>query len=124
MQTGGTVLLVDDEDLLRQSLSAMLEHLGATVLPASNGAEGVEVFQQNSDSIDMAIVDMSMPVMNGPEAIAKMHKIKAECKFVALTGHSEFKMDSKDVPITAVLKKPFSIRVLADLLNEELPQPT
>ena len=119
----GTILLIDDEDLVRQSLCMMLEHLGATVLCASNGAEGVELYGQKSGEIDLVVIDMNMPVMNGPSAMAKMREIRSDCKFVAISGYSEFDLGSDEQPIelAASLTKPFSIKSLEALLKQVLP---
>ena len=119
----GTILLIDDEDLVRQSLRMMLEHLGAEVFCASDGAEGVKLFGEKSGEIDLVIIDMNMPVMNGPSAMAKMREIKSDCKFVAISGYSEFDLGTDEQPIelAASLTKPFSIKSLEALLKQVLP---
>jgi len=82
----GQILLVDDEEIIRITGKHMLEEMGYSVLLAKNGREAVEIFQERNKSIDLVIMDMIMPEMNGHEAFFKLKKIDKNCKVVISSG--------------------------------------
>ena len=81
-----TILLVDDEELIREVTSIMIEDQGGEVLTAVDGLDGVEVFAENRDKIDIVFLDFSMPRMNGYEAYLEISKIKPEVGFIMSSG--------------------------------------
>ena len=70
-----TILLVDDEEVMRETGVALLTACGYRVLTASDGAEAIGVFNKNVESIDLVILDMIMPVMNGRDCFFSLKKI-------------------------------------------------
>jgi signal transduction histidine kinase/CheY-like chemotaxis protein len=106
-----TVLVVDDEPLVRAGVTRMLERLGYSVLGAANGAEALRVFG-TSPGIGLVILDMNMPVMSGAECFAKLRAITSVPVLIA-TGYA---LD-KDVQLlvargAALIEKPFSSSAL------------
>ena len=106
-----TVLVVDDEPLVRAGVTRMLERLGYSVLGAANGAEALRVFGTNP-GIGLVILDMNMPVMNGAECFTKLRAITSVPVLIA-TGYA---LD-KDVQTivargAALIEKPFSSSAL------------
>ncbi len=81
-----TILIVDDDEDVRNIWRRLLEMKDYTVLEAVNGKEGVEVFQQHSDEIHLVLLDWIVPVMNGEEALAKMLEIDPEIKVILCAG--------------------------------------
>lgn len=69
-----TILLIDDNKQLVMLLKGYLEKSGYKILTAENGEEGIDVLKQNIEIIDMAIIDFSMPFMNGPEVCEIIRK--------------------------------------------------
>ncbi len=65
----GNILVIDDEEIVRNMISKMLELSGYTVYCASGGAEGLDMLDQMIDSIDLVILDMAMPEMSGDEVL-------------------------------------------------------
>ncbi|BBO93249.1 sigma-54-dependent transcriptional regulator [Desulfosarcina ovata] len=84
------VLLVDDEEKLLESIARRMKVLGLEPLTATNGISAIEIAMRNS--IDMAIVDLQMPDMNGLVTITKLKEIKPDLKTVLLTGHGNDKV--------------------------------
>ncbi len=82
----GTVPLVDDEEIVRLTAARSLEKMGYEVLNAENGLEGVELFKKHHARIDLVLLDMVMPVMNGHEAFIEMRKVDSKCKVVFSSG--------------------------------------
>ena len=75
IEGGGTVLLVEDEEMVRNMAATMLTRLGFTVLEAKDGVEAVEVFRQHQDEIRCVLCDLTMPRMNGWETLAALRKL-------------------------------------------------
>jgi DNA-binding NtrC family response regulator len=81
-----TILIVDDEELLRDVTTIMIEENGGNVLVAIDGQHGVEVFNENKDKIDVVFMDFSMPRMNGYEAFLKVREIKPDVGVIMVSG--------------------------------------
>jgi PAS domain S-box-containing protein len=76
----GTVLLVDDEDLVRSVVQQLLEHFGLAVLATRDGQEGVELFRRHAEQVACVLLDLSMPRMDGLAALREMARIKPGVK--------------------------------------------
>jgi len=83
------ILLVDDEEVIRITGKHLLEGMGFKVLVAGTGKEALDIFQENHDSIDLVIMDMIMPEINGREAFFGMKKINPDCKIIISSGEDE-----------------------------------
>jgi len=83
-----TILLVDDEDVVRRTAKRMLDRLGYTVLTARHGAEGTERYRQQWRDIDLVILDMQMPVMGGQETFEALRDINPDVRVLLASGYS------------------------------------
>jgi CheY-like chemotaxis protein len=117
-ERSGTVLLVDDEDFVRDVGSQMLSALGYEVLTARNGEEAVDVFRKEGSRISMVILDLMMPVMDGRQALEAIREIDPGARVVISTGYSgeEDVETLKMLGASAVLSKPYTF----DRLNKVL----
>jgi two-component system, cell cycle sensor histidine kinase and response regulator CckA len=95
----GTVLIVDDEKLVANVESQMLANLGYRVMVANSGAEAVEIYRANRDSIQLVILDMIMPKMSGNETFDRLKDIDEKVCVLLSSGYSI------DGEATAILKK-------------------
>ncbi len=84
---GKTILLVDDEDMIWDVISAMLQELGYQVLLAENGQEAVEIYRRNPGQIDLVLLDMIMPTMSGAEAFFLLKAIDPAVKVLLSSGY-------------------------------------
>jgi two-component system cell cycle sensor histidine kinase/response regulator CckA len=84
----GTVLVVDDEPMVREVAKAILESVGFTVKTAENGEEAVEVFGRDGHRIDLVLMDMTMPHMTGEEAFVRLREIDPSVRVVMASGYS------------------------------------
>jgi len=111
----GTVLVVDDEDLLRDVAAAMLVSLGFETLTAPDGNEGVKIFRRERSRILFTILDLRMPVMDGTEAFEEIRKIDPEARIVISTGFSreEDVRRLKEQGAAAILSKPYTYGQIA-----------
>ncbi len=117
-----TILIAEDDDDVRETTRLILKNLGYKVFAAANGSEAVELFLQVKSSVDLVLLDVIMPVLNGPEAAARMSAIKPHLAFIFVTGYG---IDSKlrelrTIEKTAILQKPFDAWQLANKLREVL----
>ena len=117
-----TILLAEDHDGLRESGQEMLLGLGYKVILASNGLEAVEVFKNNSDRIDLLVMDVVMPALNGPDAYSKIIAIRPQIEVVFTTGYT-----SEAAALiywvqkgTAILQKPYSLASLSQMIRGAL----
>ncbi|MFN8467557.1 MAG: response regulator [Caldilineaceae bacterium] len=121
-----TTLVVDDEAIVLQALTEILDLSGIPVLTAANGQEAVEVYGAHRDQIGLVLIDMLMPVMNGGEALREMRKLDPTVPIVIASGYDdhEIKRHLDDAKISelpdAVLQKPFDIRTIREIAGRFL----
>lgn len=87
--TGITVLIVDDEPLLRSASDRLLTRLGATVLQAGDGQQALAILERQRDAIDVVILDLNMPVMDGVRTFAEIRKRSPTLPILISTGYGE-----------------------------------
>ena len=85
----GTILVVDDEESIRKIAARLLQLFGYAVLLADDGLQGVEVFRVNQEKISAVILDMSMPNLNGLEALEEIRRIRSDARVLLFSGHNE-----------------------------------
>jgi signal transduction histidine kinase/ActR/RegA family two-component response regulator len=83
----GVILFVDDEVVVRQVGAEMLRTLGYEVVTARDGAEAVEIYERLVDGVDLAIVDMMMPKMDGKECFQQLRRINPRLRAILSTGY-------------------------------------
>jgi len=89
MPTGTeTILVIDDEDVVRTLAKRALERFGYTVLTAVDGEDAVERFRQRSHAIDLVISDLTMPGMTGVDCLTAMREVRPDISFVLSSGYS------------------------------------
>src|SRR5579863_9145574 len=123
-QNGGseTVLLVEDEESVRQLVRETLESKGYKVLEADNGEAALRIVSNYSDKIDMLITDVVMPGMSGRELSARLCASRPQTKVLYLSGYTEDAIVHEGVvdPDTAFLQKPFTLQMLSRKVREVL----
>ena len=104
-----TVLVVDDEEVVRELLTNLLGSEGFKVLKAGNGAEAVEIFKGKTQSIDLVILDMIMPGMKGEEVLRRLRRVSKSIKVVVSSGFmSEDQRDKlREYGVDGFLDKPY-----------------
>ena len=117
----GTILVVDDEDLLRNFLRDGLERAGYRVLTAENGAEALATYHSRGKEIDLIILDMIMPKMDGKAVIHQLREDALPAKVLLSTGYSNsIAMEETDSYIKGVLLKPFKLQTLLSKVKSAL----
>ena len=117
------ILVVDDEKLIRESVKDILESLGYIVEQAESGTEALNLLIKEKKKPQLAIIDMSMPKMNGVETIRKIREIDKKMKILLSSGHLEKdKMIPDDLNLDGILPKPYRLRELALKIRQVLGQ--
>jgi two-component system cell cycle sensor histidine kinase/response regulator CckA len=114
-----TLLLVEDDDLVRKPMIKMLKNGGYRVLAASNGREAVATLQENAD-IALVILDVVMPELGGPEAWEVMRTMRPDLRVIFMSGYVDPRSRAKLPPGEQILDKPFSPAQLLGLVREKL----
>ncbi len=115
----GTILVVDDEQSMRAISVMMLERHGFRVLSASDGQEGVDMFRQHADEIDLVLLDMTMPRLSGEEAFRQIRDVRADVKIVLCSGYSEQDATSRfsEEGLAGFVQKPFEMVKLIETVR-------
>lgn len=122
VQGKGTILLVDDEEILRIAGKAMLQKIGYDVYVASNGCEALKIFSRKHREIDLVLSDMIMPVMNGTELFHKLRTIDASCNVIISSGFTknESLTTLKKMGLRGFIQKPYTISELSKSIHTVL----
>jgi two-component system, cell cycle sensor histidine kinase and response regulator CckA len=119
---GGTVLLIEDEQMVRKIVATMLTRLGFTVLEASDGVEGVEVFRHHREEVRCVLCDLTMPRLNGWQTLADLRKLAPGIPVILASGYDEAQVmtgDHAEWP-QAFLGKPYRLKGLRDAIGRAL----
>jgi len=117
----GTVLLVDDEAMMRASTMRMLETLGYHTLLADNGLVALDVYREHRGEICMVILDLVMPTLDGCETFHRLKELDADVRVLLTSGYARAKsMDAMISSSVGFLQKPYDIEQLARKLSQAL----
>ena len=123
-ERGATVLLVEDEEQVRNMVRIMLTRLGYVVLEAKDGVEAEEIFQRHQDDICCVLSDVTMPRMDGWEMLAALHKISPDIPVILSSGYDESHVMMGEHPErpNAFIGKPYRLKVLGETIRNVLSQ--
>jgi len=118
----GTVLVVDDEELVRNTACSMLTHYGYNVVIAENGLRAVELFERSPTLFAAVLLDLTMPVMGGEEALRRLQKLRPEIPVVLTSGFNEQEAVRRfsGRQLSGFLQKPFTSQRLAQSIRKAL----
>ena len=117
---GESILVVDDEDQIREMTKKTLETHGYRVITANNGEEAIALYKQNREEIKLVLMDMMMPVMDGLMSIQELRKANPEVKIIAVSGLTEKDKIAKvdDLQVQAFLAKPYTAEKLLNTIRD------
>ena len=119
------VLVVDDEEGLRTLMVSALEDAGCTVYAASDGEEGVEQFQRHGEDIDVVVLDLTMPRLNGDEVYRRIRACRPDTRVIMCSGYTEEDIvrhfDSRG--LAGFIEKPFKPSELIEKIGRVLAGP-
>jgi two-component system, cell cycle sensor histidine kinase and response regulator CckA len=117
----GTLLVAEDDDVLRGLIQAMLEEGGYDVLTARTGEEALETAAAFQGGIDALVTDVVMPGMRGPDLAARLRAQRDDLRVVFITGYGNHPFEQELRPGDTFLTKPFGMEALLSALGEVLP---
>lgn len=120
----GTLLVVDDEEMIRETLIGMLESLNYKVIVAGHGRKAIEMYKSCQGEIDAILMDIQMPVMDGVEAAHHILKIDPNTRIIFTSGYADpARFDKlKELGFQYFLKKPYKIGILSDTIRQALTE--
>lgn len=115
----GTILIVDDEEIIRNLIREILEKFGYKVFTASNGEEAIETYIKMNDRIDIIVLDMIMPGMGGKKTFYKLKEINPRSNILLMSGYKKNgeAQEALNEGALGFLQKPFNIKDLIKAIN-------
>jgi len=115
----GTVLLVDDEETVRDVACAMLNEFGFEVISAADGREAVELYRVQGGRIDLVLMDLNMPNLNGEEAFHELRGMDPQVRVILSSGFSEQEVTRKFLGkgLAGFIQKPYTLAALRDAVQ-------
>ena len=119
------VLVVDDEDSVRELTKRLLSHLGCQVTVVDNGFQAVEYYSHAWSSVDVVILDMTMPILDGKSTYYALRRINPEAKVILMSGYS---VDGAaqtllDEGALSFIRKPFTLETVAEAMSRVAVSP-
>lgn len=105
------ILLIDDEEMILDLGTAMLNDMGYEVTTCSSSLRALEMYRESPEAFDVIITDQTMPDLQGAELAERMRAIREDARVIIASGYANVSMDSKR-PNLRMLKKPFTYNQL------------
>ena len=117
-----SVLVIEDQAIARKTVRQQLEYYGYTVLEATPGKEGLQLFNQNKSDVGMVLLDLSLPDVSGEQMLAALHTLDANVKVAVCTDESLTESKSKEEfkDLVGILKRPVRTDRLLAVLRKGL----
>jgi len=114
-----TILLVEDEEMLRDLGIQILEGEGYRVIPAKDGLEAVELFAMHRDDIGLVVCDLGLPRLGGQDAFMRMKEIKPSVRAIVASGYLEPTMRSEILKAGVIdtIQKPYDFREMLEKIR-------
>jgi DNA-binding NtrC family response regulator len=123
--TTRTILVADDEPVMRNFCASVLRKHSYTTICAENGMQALDLYKENLADIALVLTDTSMPVMNGVALVRKLLTFNPECKIILMTGYDVMHTLPADLKLQCPrLVKPFSSAELIGAVRRCLGVPT
>jgi len=120
----GTVLVVDDEQSIREVASAMLEEMGFDTINASNGEEAVELYRRHRQEVAAVLLDLTMPIMDGKACLAELLCINPDVKVILSSGYNETETGDQFAfgILAGFIQKPYTPEALQQIMRQCLSE--
>ncbi len=116
------VLVIDDEEALREVIQEVLEMSNVPCICAASGQEGVEIFTANQELIHAVLLDVQMPLMSGQETFERLRQLNPTVQIVLMSGRPEHVTMAQfnNKKYLSYLEKPFTLDMLSTRIEEVL----
>jgi PAS domain S-box-containing protein len=116
----GTVLVADDEEAVQVVIVQLLEFAGFEVITASDGLDAVNLYRKHPGRFDLVILDMTMPVMDGIEALDEILTINRDARIILASGYAVKDLESRVEGKARFIQKPYRLKTLLEVIEEVL----
>lgn len=122
LRGAGVILVVDDEEAIRELAHRMLERMGFSVMLASDGREAMEIFRNNADDIRLVLLDMTMPNLDGEETFDALRAIRSDVRAILSSGYDEQSATRRfsGKGLAGFLQKPYTYEQLMNVCKTAL----
>jgi two-component system, cell cycle sensor histidine kinase and response regulator CckA len=120
---GETILIVDDEDVVRSVAVKVLSGLGYHVIDTADPVHGLALYAESWHSIDLVLVDMMMPHMNGKELFEQLRTINPLVAAILMSGYNATDTPFESIGFVAFVPKPYTLQELASRVRQSLDTP-
>ncbi|KAA3618930.1 MAG: PAS domain S-box protein [Calditrichaeota bacterium] len=119
-QGQGTILVVDDEKIVRDMARKILSRMGYSIVEAADGIEAIEYVHDNYKSLNCILLDLTMPKMDGKQVIDKIREYTTNIPVILTSGYSELEVSQhfEGENISGFLQKPFSVEELMQIIGD------
>jgi CheY-like chemotaxis protein len=119
LRGSGTILVIDDEEIVRRAARSALEHYGYTVIVAENGREAVEQFGKLDHAVALVVLDMTMPGMSGEQTLKHLRAIRPDLPVILSSGYNEVEATRTltGKGLAGFVQKPYSASCLAEQIK-------
>lgn len=118
----GSILIIENERLVREALTDILNLAGWFTLEAVNGRDAITTFQTHQHDIDLIVMDMRLPDMYGTEVLGQLETIQPDVPVVVTSGEEKIKLSNqfKAHPNVSILPKPYDIDGVVQHIKQRL----
>ena len=118
----GTVLVIDDEEIVRRTAQVTLERFGYEVVVAADGRQGLDAFRRLAGRVDLVLLDMTMPVMSGEETFRELRIMRPDLKVILSSGYNEVEAirHFTGKGLAGFVQKPYTSARLAEAVRSVL----
>ncbi len=122
IQEARTILIVDDEEMIRDISAAMLGECGFETIEAAGGEEALRIFREQGDRIDLVLLDASMPQMDGLAVFKELRRVRPDIKVLLASGYSKQEVAEQfsGMGLNGFIQKPFTLARLSDVVRRAL----
>ncbi len=124
LQTNATILVIDDEKAVRETAADMLKNAGITTVFASDGQAGIDIYKQKTNQIDLILLDITMPGLNGNDIWYALRELNEDIPIILSSGYNEKEIVSQfangkdSFKNTRFLAKPYRLSTLLKMIQE------
>ena len=118
----GTVLVVDDEEIVRQTAAHTLQRYGYRTMAAEDGSRAIEIYKREPQRISLVLLDLTMPGVSGEEALRQLQGINAEVRVLLSSGYNEMEAVQRFAGkgLAGFIQKPYTAAALAEMVKHAL----
>ena len=116
------VLVVEDEETLRQAVVGILRKERFTVLEAADGGAAIEIMRAEANPLDLVLLDMNIPGASSYDVLAEIEKVRANVSVILTSAYSQEMLPSLNAPqICGFIRKPYTVEDLVQILRKATP---